>query len=86
MEGTFDERPVAAKERKEHFFSLPGQGYRFHTAVASALLAADKPLLVQTIHGHADRSWIEVHSRSNGIHRHRSLMEQYFEDTKIRFP
>jgi len=78
--------PCAGEREDKHSPSFFSQRDRPDPAILAALYATDKPLLIQAIHRDADRSGIEVDLRPNGIHWHRSLVEQYFENRKSDSP
>ena len=86
LEGTFDQCCMSTKERDEHLPSFLSQRHGPHPTILAALYAAHKALLIETIHSDADGAWIEVDLWADRIHWHRSLMQQHFEDAKIRLP
>lgn len=75
---------MSAKEGGEHFPPFFRQRYGSDPPIRGALYTADEPLLIQSIDRHADRTWIEIHLWADSVHWHRTFVQQYFEDPKIR--
>ena len=75
LESALDECGMPTKERDECLPPFFSERHRPNPTIFAALYAADKALLVQTIHRDAYRSWVEVNLRTNGVYWHRSFMQ-----------
>jgi hypothetical protein len=54
LKGAFDECHVPPKERDEHFSPVLSQRHRSQKPIFTAFSAADKTILIETIHRDAD--------------------------------
>src|SRR6516164_739784 len=82
-EDFFDICRVLSKHRNNEFLTAWGQRNDPDATVLSAFNTAYQPLRIETINRDTNRSWGEIHLRSDRIYGKRSLVQEHFKNPKV---
>ena len=79
----FSDICVLSKNRSNEFLPAWGQCDDSDATVLGAFNPGYQPLGIETVNRDANRSWGEIHLRSDGIYGKRSLVQEHFKNPKV---
>jgi len=74
---------VLSKNRNDEFLAARGQCDDPDATILVAFDSAYQSLAIQTVNRDADRSWGEIHLRSDRIYGERTLVQEHLKNPEI---